>query len=315
MKRMDCSFTHQPVLLPETLDLFSLKEGDRVLDGTFGLGGHALAILQQIGSKGHYYAFDLDATNLHQAKDRLSDHSEQLITFHDNFAHCQERLQEVGVTAVDAILLDLGLSSPHVDDAQRGFSIREEGPLDMRFDRSKGITAADVLNTWPQDDLRRIIYEYGEERYAPKLARLIVEHREQKRLETTTDLIDLIAEIMKSPGDKRRVATRVFQALRIAVNDELQVLESTLPVMLDLLAPGGRMVVISYHSLEDRLVKRAFKAVSKACICPPQVLRCECGDRPHYEILTKKPIVPTDQELEENPRSRSAKLRAILRTD
>jgi 16S rRNA (cytosine1402-N4)-methyltransferase len=161
--------------------------------------------------------------------------------------------------------------------------------------------------------LRRIIYHYGEERYAPKLARLIVERRADRPLETTTDLIDLIAEIMKSPGDRRRVATRVFQALRIAVNDELQVLESTLPTMLALLASGGRLVVISYHSLEDRLVKQAFKQVTKSCVCPPQVLRCECGDRPQYEVITKKPIVPSPAEIDANPRSRSAKLRAIRR--
>ncbi|MDP2624986.1 MAG: 16S rRNA (cytosine(1402)-N(4))-methyltransferase RsmH [Candidatus Peregrinibacteria bacterium] len=310
---MCTSFEHQSVLLPETIQFLTLKSGAKVLDGTFGLGGHAKSILECIGSTGKYYAFDLDKENLEEAKKRLKDYDSQLTTFHDNFAHCQNRLESVGVTHVDAILLDLGLSSPHVDDAVRGFSVLKEGPLDMRFDRSQGETAADIVNHWSYEDLRQIFYEYGEEKYAPKIARLIIEQRDSQPFETTSDLVDLIGTIMKSSGDQRRTATRVFQALRIAVNEELTVLEETLPIMLSLLAPKGRMVVISYHSLEDRIVKHAFKEVARSCVCPRELPRCECSGKASYKILTKKPITSSETELVDNPRSRSAKLRVIER--
>jgi 16S rRNA (cytosine1402-N4)-methyltransferase len=302
---------HISVFLPEVSQFFDLSPGAKVVDGTLGLGGHALHLLPQIGPSGHYYGFDLDQENLDEATRRLANHSTQTTFFHDNFSNSVERLNEIEVTQVDAILLDLGLSSPHIDEAERGFSILQEGPLDMRFDRSQGITAADVLNTWPEDDLKQIIYKYGEERYAPKIARLVVEQRKEKPFEMTSQLMDLIEIFMKSSGDRRRVATRVFQALRIAVNDELTVLETTLPKLLELLSPGGRMVVLSYHSLEDRIVKNVFRDAAKACICPSELLRCECPGESRFKVLTRKPVVPTDEEIEQNSRSRSAKLRAI----
>lgn len=301
---------HHPVLLQETLDYLNLQPGDRVVDGTLGLGGHALEILNRIAPpkskiKGYYYGFDLDTDNLDFAKQRLSDFPSQTTFFHSNFAHCHHRLQSVGVDQVQRILLDLGLSSPHIDQPDRGFSFQQEGPLDMRFDRSDdSTTAADILNHASEHELRRILYEYGEERYAPKLARMILDQRKQQPFGTTQQVMSLLETLMKSPGDRRRMASRVFQALRIAVNDELSVLAQAIPSLLSLLAPGGRMVVISYHSLEDRIVKRAFKLAAHH----------EKGIDPLFELLTKKPIEPSPQELLSNPRSRSAKLRAIEKT-
>ena len=305
---------HHPVLLQETLEYLNPQPGDQVVDGTLGLGGHALEILKRIAPprskvKGHYYGFDLDLDNLAIAQQRLSDFSSsfsQATFFHSNFAHCHHRLQSVGVDHVERILLDLGLSSPHVDQPERGFSYLTEGPLDMRFDRSsdRSQTAADVLNHTSESELRRILYEYGEERYAPKIASMVVKRRKLQPFVTTTHVMELLGELMKSPGDRRRMASRVFQALRIAVNDELQTLEQSLPLLLAQLSPGGRMVVITFHSLEDRIVKRAFKAAAMA----GQTVATD-----DFHLLTKKPIEPSPEELISNPRSRSAKLRAIER--
>lgn len=303
---------HKPVLLHETLENLSLRKGALIVDGTLGLGGHGIAILNVIGPMGKYFGFDLDTENLKEAKKRLKDFKKQTTFFHSNFVHCHDRLSAIGVSQVDGILLDLGLSSPHIDEPERGFAVGEEGPLDMRFDRSTDdLTAAQVVNTWPEEDLKRIIYVYGEERYAPKIARLIIEKRKEQAFTKTSELTELVGTFMKSPADKRRVAIRLFQALRIAVNSELEVLEKALPSLLSLLNPGGRMVVISYHSLEDRLVKNAFKEVARSCICPKEAMRCECSGQPSYQIITKKPIVPSAAEISENPRSRSAKMRVI----
>ncbi|KKR07759.1 MAG: 16S rRNA methyltransferase [Candidatus Peregrinibacteria bacterium GW2011_GWF2_39_17] len=291
---------HVPVLLKEVVNYLALLPGRSVVDGTLGLGGHALSCLKEIGVKGKYYGFDLDENNLKIAKKRLQLFSSECQFFQDSFVHCHDRLQELGITAVDAILLDLGLSSPHVDDASRGFSFQKKAPLDMRFDRSKGLTAAHVLNNYTEYDLKTIFYRYGEEKYAPKLARMIVARRREKALGITEDLMNLIQEIMRSPKDQNRMASRVFQALRIEVNDELNVLREAIPSLLSLLKSGGRMVVISYHSLEDRIVKQGFK----------QAALNDCD----YQILTKKPIVPSEAELQKNPRSRSAKLRAIFKS-
>lgn len=303
--------THKPVLLAEILEILELKPGAQVVDGTLGLGGHSEAMLEQIGPSGHLYGFDLDQDNLTEAKQRLNGYEAQTTFLHDNFVHCHDRLKEMGTSQVDGILLDLGLSSPHIDEAERGFSVQNDGPLDMRFDRTSGETAADILNRWLEGDLKKIIYEYGEERYAPKIARLVVEHRKEQPFERTSEVVELIGTFMKTSSDQRKVATRVFQALRIAVNDELTVLKEAIPSLLDLLAPQGRLAIISYHSLEDRLVKQAFKGVAKSCICPPEVMRCECSGKPSFQILTKKPITPSDSEIQDNPRSKSAKLRAI----
>lgn len=304
-------FQHQSVLLQETLKILNPRPGDKIVDGTLGLGGHAEAILSFILPGGHYYGFDLDALNLKYAKERLKDFASHTTFFHSNFAHCHHRLREKGINQVNGILLDFGLSSPHIDDSSRGFSFQAEGPLDMRFDRAQGITAADVLNTWEESELKRIFYRYGEEPYAPKLARMVLAQRKISPFQTTFHLMDLIGQVMKSPKDQKQVARRIFQALRIAVNDELRILEETLPSLLDLLAPQGRMVVLSYHSLEDRLVKQCFKAAIRDCHCPPDALRCTCSRMPDFRLLTKKPVVPSEEELQANPRSRSAKLRAI----
>lgn len=286
---------HHSVLLQESLEFLALRPGDVVLDGTLGLGGHAEAILPLIGS-GSYYGFDLDQDNIAFARDRLEPFAPRVTFLHDNFVHCHHRLSELGVSRVDKILLDLGLSSPHVDDAERGFSFRQDGPLDMRFDRSAEFTAADWLNTVSEAELRRIFYDYGQEPYAPKLARMVVEERRLHLFDRTSQVVELISRIMKNPHDQRKVATRLFQALRIAVNDELQVLEQALGHALDLLAPDGRIVVLTYHSLEDRIVKNVFRDAARS------------GG---FHLLTKKPISPSEAEVQFNPRSRSAHLRAL----
>ncbi|EKD92537.1 MAG: S-adenosyl-methyltransferase MraW [uncultured bacterium] len=306
------SLKHDPVLLQEVLALLDLHSGDVVVDGTLGLGGHAHAILPQIGPTGRYFGFDLDQANLSLAQERLKDFSPQVVFFNDNFAHCHQRLREIGISSVNAILLDLGLSSPHVDDVSRGFSFHADAPLDMRFNRSEGITAADVVNHYSYEDLRRIFYEYGEEPYAPKLSRLIVDQRAITPFKTTLELAQLVEPLMRSLSDRRRLLTRLFQALRIEVNQELARLKEALPSLLSLLAPSGRLAVMSYHSLEDRIVKQIFKEAVRDCFCPPQVLRCECAT-PLFRLLTKKPIIPSESEQHFNPRSRSAKLRVIQR--
>lgn len=322
MNNIPCQ--HRSVLLQETLKILDPRPGDKIVDGTLGLGGHAEVILPLILPGGHYYGFDLDALNLEYAKERLKDFASHTTFFHSNFAHSHHRLREQNISQVNGILLDLGLSSPHINDAARGFSFQVEGPLDMRFDRQPrsvaegasfpslgGITAADILNTWEEFELKRIFYRYGEEPYAPKLARMVVAQRKISSFQTTLDLMNLIGQVMKSPKDQKQVARRIFQALRIAVNDELRILEETLPSLLDLLAPRGRMVVLSYHSLEDRIVKRCFKAAVRDCHCPPEDLQCTCSRKSDFQLLTKKPVVPSDEELRANPRSRSAKLRAV----
>lgn len=298
---------HKPVLLQAVC---SLLEGKKVIvDCTLGLGGHAEALLSA-SPKTSLIGFDLDAKNLKDAGSRLKKYGTRLTLVHDNFSTLKNRLEGLGVKKVDGILLDLGLSSPHIDESDRGFSFRLEGPLDMRFDRSTGLTAAEYLNLVSKDDLTKVIKEFGEDRDAYRIAATIVRNRAEKPLATTQDLVELIKKAVHPKYVKDSIV-RVFQALRIEINQELDVLKNVLPQAIEVLAPGGVLVVISYHSLEDRIVKRFFVEEAKDCVCPMEIPLCVCNKQPSLKILTKRPLVPEAAEIEENPRSRSAKLRAI----
>lgn len=303
-------FSHIPVLLQETLDHLNLRAGQTVVDCTLGLGGHSEAILKKIGGKGHLIAFEQDESNLKIANSKLKTlNSKAKITYiHDNFENLSEYVKE----PVDSILFDLGLSSPHVDNAERGFSFKNDGPLDMRFDKRQKLTAEQVVNRYKENDIADIIFHYGEERRSRVIARKIVEYRKKEPIKTTAQLAELIKRTIKGKS-KTHPATRVFQALRIYVNRELEVLEKSLDQAIELLKPKGRIVVISYHSLEDRIVKQKFKYYSKNCICPKELPICQCNFQKKLYILTKRPIIPVGIEVSKNPRARSAKLRVAER--
>ncbi len=309
--------SHIPVLPEESLDLLNLEAGKHVIDATLGLGGHSMEILKRIGPKGKLLAFDQDELNLKEAKKRLRKYGKQVIYIHSNFEHLAVKADKIGFQP-DAILLDLGLSSPHIDDPSRGFSFQKEGPLDMRFDNrsplhgGQAITAETVVNSCKESDLADIIFRYGDERRSRPIARAIVKARKKERITTTTQLAEIISNTVRSKI-KIHPATRTFQALRIYVNRELEVLEKVLEDSLTLLKPGGRLVVISYHSLEDRIVKNFFRDQCKNCICPKELPICQCNFEKTLYILTRKPIIPSGIEVSANPRSRSAKLRAAQR--
>lgn len=306
------SLSHRPVLLNETLAHLNLRTGIRVIDCTLGLGGHSREIPERIGSTGKLLGIDQDQDNLTVAQKNLIDFGRQVTFAHGNFGDLKEIATRHDFNSVDAILLDLGLSSPHVDDATRGFSFRQDGPLDMRFDRSSGdLTAAEVVNRFNAQELTTIFRDLGEERYARRIAERIVMERKIKPLKTTFDLVALLPKA--PPYVKPHPATRVFQALRMYVNHELEQLDKGLHQAIELLSPGGRIAVISYHSLEDRLVKTIFKYYTQNCICPREVPVCQCNFKKKLYLITKKPIIPSGIEVSDNPRARSAKLRVAER--
>lgn len=298
---------HEPVLRKEVKQYLGLKKGESALDATLGLGGHSRDILEAIGEDGELYVFEQDEKNLKVAQENLEEFENQIKYFPENFRHLKTRV----TGPVDAMLFDLGLSSPHVDDPERGFSFMKEGPLDMRFDKRGGLTAYDVVNTYPEERLIEIFFRYGEEKFAKKIARDICQRRKSLTFHTTLELADFIASIIpKKFTKKHHPATQIFQALRIEVNDELNVLEEALQAAVDVLNVGGRIVIISYHSLEDRLVKQYFKELMNP---DPESLEqslYSVHGEPYFEALTRKPVVPSQEEIEINPRSRSAKLRA-----
>lgn len=301
---------HLPVLENEVVEFLKPKRGGTIVDCTLGLGGHALRIIPKLGKSGSYIGFDLDEKNLSEADRRLEKYGGQVTLVKRNFRYLSDELLKLGFDQVDGILLDLGLSSPHVDDPSRGFSFREEGELDMRYDRNSGKSAYDVVNHYSDEELIKIFREYGEERMARRIAGAIVEARKIAPLRTTKELSELIGSVV---GGKPRIdpSTRVFQALRIEVNDEIGALKDVLPQAFSHLKKGGRLVVISYHSLEDRIVKHFFKDESRECICSKEIPICVCNHKPTLKILTKKPLTPAPEEIERNRRARSAKLRAI----
>ena len=275
-----------------------------------GGAGHSSRIAQCL-TTGRLIGVDRDEIALRAAGERLAPYIDRVTLVHANFQDLDRILQELNISAVDGILLDLGVSSPQLDDGQRGFSYMEDAPLDMRMDRSAGLTAYEVVNAWPREELRRILYSYGEERYAPQIAAAIDRRRAVAPIATTLELVDVIRSAMPPQAlrEKQHPAKRSFQAIRIAVNDELTAVERVMGDAISRLAPGGRLAVITFHSLEDRIVKNAMQEAAKGCTCPPEFPVCVCGRTPQVKLLTRKPVVAGQEELEENPRARSAKLR------
>jgi 16S rRNA (cytosine1402-N4)-methyltransferase len=304
---------HEPVLLRETLDVLSVRPGDICMDLTLGGGGHAEAILRKLGGSGMLIGLDRDEEALFEARERLSCFGKRAALVRENFVNMDKVLKDMDIKGVNVLLFDLGLSSRQVDSPERGFSFQAEGPLDMRMDSRQKETAWSLLERLPVKELSRIIREYGEEPKAGKIARKIGYLRERGMLpRTTIGLKKMIESVAGSGSSRRKIhpATRTFMAFRIAVNNELENLEEALEKALGIMAPGGRIGVISYHSLEDRIVKQFFRQKAKGCICPPSAPECRCGKKPELKILTKKPIRPSAEEIERNPRSRSARLRA-----
>lgn len=301
---------HEPVMKEEVMTGLRLKKGDKVIDGTVGLGGHAQAILERISPEGELLAIDQDVSNLEQAKKKLGETNVMYVE--NNFEHLSSEAKNHGFDPCNAVFLDLGVSSPHLDLAERGFSFRFEGPLDMRMDQRRNpLTAEMILHSWPEEELARIFFEYGEERRSRMIARRICERRKEQPFTTTKELAEYIQEIKKEKSKRKHPAVLVFQALRIAVNRELDVLKEVLQQGIDLLQPQGRFAVLTYHSLEDRIVKHFFRSESKDCLCPPEILICQCHHIASVKRITRKSLTPSEEEIQKNPRSRSARLRII----
>lgn len=303
-------FHHVSVLLEECLDGLNIKPDGIYVDGTLGGAGHSSEIIKRL-TTGRLIGIDRDEIALRAAGERLAPYAERVQLVHSNFCEIAKVLDDLGIAGVDGILLDLGVSSPQLDDAMRGFSYMADAPLDMRMDNSAPLCAKDVVNTWPQEELKRILYEYGEERFAPAIAAAICRRREEKPIETTFELVDIIRSAMPPAAlrEKQHPAKRSFQAIRIAVNDELGSVSKALRDAIPRLNPGGRMAIITFHSLEDRIVKNAFAEAARGCTCPPEFPVCICGNKPKVKLINRKPIVSGEKELNVNPRARSAKLR------
>ena len=303
-------FFHISVLLQECLDGLDIKPDGIYVDGTLGGAGHSSQIAKRL-TTGRLIGIDRDPVALKAAGERLAPYKDNVTLVHSNFCEIRQVLQDLGIPGVDGILLDLGVSSPQLDDGARGFSYMADAPLDMRMNGEDSLNAEEVVNTWSQEELKRILYTYGEERYAPQIASAICRRREEKPIKTTLDLVDIIRSAMPPAAlrEKQHPAKRTFQAIRIAVNDELGSVEKVMEDAIPLLNPGGRLAVITFHSLEDRIVKTAMAAAAKGCTCPPNFPVCVCGNKPKVKLVSRKPIVSGAAELEANPRARSAKLR------
>lgn len=308
-------FQHETVLLKETVDNLNIKPDGVYVDCTLGGAGHSAYLLSQLSESGHLFAFDQDSKALAHAKERLSDYAGQVTFIKSNFRYIKEALLEVGVTEVDGILYDLGVSSPQLDKRERGFSYHQDAPLDMRMDQDAPLTARDVVNDWPYEDLVRIFFRYGEEKFSKQVAREIERRREVAPIETTGELVDCIKAAIPAPARRKggHPAKRVFQAIRIAVNDELGAVEDSLRDAMELLKPGGRISVITFHSLEDRITKQIFTEQAKGPELPPGLPIIPDEYKPKMKLVTRKPILPSEKELAENNRARSAKLRVVER--
>ena len=303
-------FYHVSVLLDECIQALNIKPDGIYVDGTLGGAGHSSQIAARL-TTGRLIGIDRDTKALKAAGERLAPWADRVTLVHSNFSEMDRVLEDLGIPGVDGILLDLGVSSPQLDEAERGFSYMADAPLDMRMNNEDALTAHTVVNTWPYEELKRILFEYGEERYAPKIAAAICNRREEKPIETTLELVDVIRGAMPAAAlrEKQHPAKRSFQAIRIAVNDELGSVEKVMRDAIPRLNKGGRLAVITFHSLEDRIVKNAMAAAAKGCTCPPNFPVCVCGKKPQVKLVTRKPIVSGEEELERNPRARSAKLR------
>ena len=308
---MDIEFNHKSVLLDECIEALNIRDGYTYVDCTTGGGGHSLEIVKRIGSDAKLICFDRDITALTVAKERLAAYEKQVIFINENFSEIGRVLDELNITNLGGVLADLGCSSFQFDTDYRGFAYNHDAPLDMRMDTSGGKTARDVVNEYSESELKKIIYEYGEERFAPQIARKIVAAREIKPIETTFELSDIIkSSIPKAAREQGpHPAKRTFQAIRIEVNGELDAIAPLIEAAEKRMLPTGRIAIISFHSLEDRIVKQTYTSLSSGCECPKNFPVCVCGKTPKIKVVSKKPILPSERELEENPRSRSAKLR------
>jgi len=305
-------FSHVSVLLHQSVDALNITPGGIYADGTMGGGGHSEAILQQLGGTGLLLGIDRDEEALAASRKRLESH-QNVRYIHDNFSNIRAILEENGIEALSGAVLDLGVSSYQIDNPERGFSYMENAPLDMRMDRSGGMTAYDVVNGYDERRLADVIYQYGEERFSRKIAHLICAARADKPLQTTAELCELIRRAVPERSHARgsHAAKRTFQAIRIEVNGELEILKQAMEDFFDALAPGGRLAVITFHSLEDRAIKTAFASFTQGCTCPKDFPVCVCGNKPRGRLVSRKPILPDENEMTQNSRSRSAKLRVI----
>ena len=303
-------FHHVSVLLEECIQGLAIKPDGIYVDGTLGGAGHSSRIAALL-TTGRLVGIDRDPVALKAAGERLAPYKDRVSLVHSNFCELDSALDGLGIGGVDGILLDLGVSSPQLDDGERGFSYMVDAPLDMRMNSEDSTDARAIVNTWSYEELKRILYDYGEERYAPQIASAICRRRETAPIETTLELVDIIRSAMPASAlrEKQHPAKRSFQAIRIAVNDELNSVSKVMQAAIPRLNPGGRLAVITFHSLEDRIVKNAMAAAAKGCTCPPNFPVCVCGKKPQVKLITRKPIVSADAELERNPRARSAKLR------
>lgn len=306
---------HVSVLLDECIKYLDIKPDGIYVDGTLGLGGHSSEIAKRLGEGGRLIAIDRDLASIERASARLAPWADRVTIVHGNFRDVAAILDEQGIEAVDGMLFDLGVSSPQLDDGQRGFSYMQDAPLDMRMDPSDNVDAWFIVNRWPEEKIARILHDYGDERYAKRIAAAIVARRQEKEIETTLELVDVIKSAMPAPAlrEKQHPAKRSFQAIRIAVNDELSAVSQMMETAPDRLKVGGRLCVISFHSLEDRIVKNAIHERENGCTCPREAPVCTCGFVQTIRSVTRKPVTPTDEELVLNPRSRSAKLRVAER--
>lgn len=306
-------FEHKSVLLYETVDSLNIKPDGIYVDGTLGGGGHAYEVLKRLGPKGRLIGIDQDADAIQAASGRLKEYGEKVTIVRSNYRNIKEVLSSLGIEKVDGIYLDLGVSSYQLDTAERGFTYRENAPLDMRMDQRNEKTAADIVNEYSEMELYRIIRDYGEDRFAKNIAKHIVRARQEKEIETTGELTEIIraaipAKVRATGGHPSK---RTFQAIRIELNQELRVLEDSIDTMIDRLAPGGRLSIITFHSLEDRIVKNRFRTNENPCVCPPDFPVCVCGRKSKGKVVTRKAVLPAEEEISENPRAKSAKLRVF----
>lgn len=304
-------FHHVSVLLDECIENLNIKPDGVYVDCTMGGAGHSKEIVKKLSNKGLFIGFDQDKNAIKTAKERLSEYSDRVKFVHSNFENIKDELEKIGVYKIDGVLADLGVSSHQLDEADRGFSYMQDAPLDMRMDVRCEFSAYDVVNGYTEEELAKIIKDYGEENWAKRIAKFIVEERKEKKIETTKELVDIIKKAIpkKARIDGPHPAKRTFQAIRIEVNNELGVITKMIEDASSIMNKGGRICIITFHSLEDRIVKNAFKELSLDCICPPHLPMCQCDKKSEVKIITRKPIMPTDEEIEVNPRSRSAKLR------
>lgn len=307
-------FLHKPVMLNECIDMLNIVPSGIYVDGTLGGAGHSLEIVKRLDS-GKLIAFDQDIEAIKNAKIKLKSYEDKVILIHDNFRNIKKSLEDIDIFRINGLLLDLGVSSYQLDSPERGFSYRYDAPLDMRMNQSSQISAKYIVNTYSEEDLKRIIRDYGEEKWASRIAQFIVEERMKKPIDTTGELVQIIKAAIpkKAREEEQHPAKRTFQAIRIETNHELDVIYDVLESAVELLLPGGVISVITFHSLEDRIVKNFFRDESTGCICSPEIPVCVCNHQARLRLAHRKPLVPSEEELRENPRSRSAKVRGAIK--